>query len=124
MDSDELRKLRQFYHSLLGQQRVLADLSDDIVRSQSILPLEHDLKQLNEEFPALMPLFSKNDYYSHNTPDGMIIYNLTAIQAHIAMALARLQIAIEQPPSIPVTENRQFTFVSDPDLRIIIEKDL
>lgn len=78
MNSDELRKLRQFYHSLLGQKRVLADLSGDVVRSQSILPLEHELKQLNEESPSLIPLFNKNDYYSHNTPDGMIIYNLTA----------------------------------------------
>ena len=123
MDSDELSKLRQFYHSLLGQKQVLADLSGGVVRGQSILPLELDLKQLNEEFPSLMPPFNKSNYYSHNTRDGMTIYNLTAIQAYIAMALARLQIAIEQPASIPVTEKRQFTFVSNSDLRIIIERD-
>ena len=123
MDSDELRKLRQFYHSLLGQQRVLADLSGNVVRGQSILPLEHDLKQLNEEFPSLMPPFIKDNYFSHLMPDGQSIYNLTAIQSHIAMALGRLQIAVEQPASIPVTEKRQFAFVSDLNLRTIIERD-
>jgi len=123
MDSDELRKLRQFYHSLLGQQRILEGISGGVVRGQAILPLEDELRQLNEEFPSLMPPFNKHNYYSHNTPDGKVIYNLTAIQVYVAMALGRLQIAIEQPTSIPVTEKRQFAFVSDSALRTIIERD-
>ena len=123
MDSEQLKKLRQFYHSLLGQQRILEGLSGGVVRGQSIIPLENELQQLNEEFSSLMPPFNKNDYYSHNTSDGKVIYNLTAIQAYIAMALGRLQITIEQPTGIPVTEKRQFAFVSDSALRAIIERD-
>lgn len=123
MDADEIKKLRRFYHSLLGHQQILERISGDFVRGKSILPLEDELRQLNEEFPSLMPPFNKHNYYSHNTPDGNTIYQLTAIQAYVAGALGRLQVEMEQPTSIPVTEERQFTFVSDSALRKIIERD-
>jgi len=122
MDSDELRRLRQFYHSLLGQQRIIESIPGNLVRGRSILPLEDELHQLNEEFPSLMPPFDKNKYYSH-TASGETIYNLVAIRTYIAMALGKLQVAIEQPVSIPITEERQFAFINNSDLRAIIERD-
>jgi len=123
MDSDELRRLRQFYHSLIGQQRLLDDMGGNFVSGVSIRPLEEELLQLNKEFSSLIPPFNKHSCYSHNTPDGKVIYNLTSIQSYIAMAIGHLQVAIEQPSYIPVTENRQFAFLSDLDLRTIIERD-
>jgi len=123
MDTDELLKLRQFYHSLLGQQKILDDISGNVVRGNSILPLEAELRQLNEEFPSVMPSFNKDAYYSHNTPDGKVIYNLTGVRSYLAILIGRLQVAIEQPLDIPITEKRQFAFISDSDLRNIIERD-
>lgn len=122
MDSDELRRLRQFYQSLLGQQRILESISGNFVYGKSILPLEGEFRQLNEEFPSLIPPFNMNNYYSH-TASGRTVYDLTAIRTFMAMALGRLQIAIEQPASIPVTEKRLFAFINNSDLRAIIERD-
>jgi len=124
MDADELKKLRRFYHSLLGHQQVLEKLSGDFIRGKSIIPLEKELNDFNSEFPSLMPLFQKSDYFSHITRiEQEPMYQLTPIQAIVAGALGRLQIEIEQPTSIPVTEERHFAFVSDSALRKIIERD-
>lgn len=123
MDTDELKKLQQFYHSLLAQDKILGAESSKLVRGQSLLPLEHELRQINEEFPSLMPPFYKNDYHSHNTAGGQAIYNLISIRSYMAALIARLQILIEQPSDIPVTEIRQFAFIGDDNIRKIIERD-
>lgn len=124
MDSGQLKKLRQFYYSLLGQQRVLDSISNNFIEEMTILPLEVELQRLQNESPELIPPFNKEDYFMHLA--GMTdrrIYNLTAIRSYVAIALGRLQIAIEQPTGMPVTEERQFAFVSDSALRTIIERD-
>lgn len=90
----------------------------------TILPLEVELQRLQNESPELIPPFNKEDYFMHLA--GMTnrrIYNLTGIRSYVAIALGRLQIAIEQPTGMPVTEKRQFAFVSDLALRTIVERD-
>ena len=124
MDTDELMRLRQFYHSLLGQQRVLDGISNTFVEQMSILPLEVKLHQLHNEFPEFMPPFNKDDYFMHLAASTLRpIYNLTGIRTYLASAIGWLQVAIEQPSGTPVTEKRQFAFISNPDLRTIIERD-
>ena len=126
MNTDELMKLRQFYHSFLGLQRIFDGLSAGVVSGTAIRPLEAELQQLNNEFPSLMPIFDRHGYYSHTastTSGGRVMYDLTGIRSYISMIIGRLQIAIEQPSDTPVTEKRQFTFINDKDLRIIIERD-
>ncbi len=125
MDSEQLTRLRQLYYSLLGQQRVLDSISKDYAVGMTILPLEVELQQLQNESPELIPPFDKEDYFSYlsGRNNNERVYNLIGIRSYLAMALGRLQIAIEQPAGIPVTEKRQFTFVSDSALRTIIERD-
>ncbi len=124
MDSEQLKKLRQFYYSLLGQQRVLDNISKDFIEGMTILPLEVELQRLQNEFPELIPPFNKEDYFMHLAwHTDRRIYNLAGIRSYVAIALGRLQIAIEQPTGMPVTEKRQFAFVSDSSLRTIVERD-
>lgn len=124
MDSGQLKKLRQFYYSLLGQQRVLDSISNNVIEGMTILPLEVELQRLQNEFPELIPPFNKEDYFMHLAANtDRRIYDLTGIRSYVAIALGRLQIAIEQPTGMPVTEERQFAFVSDSALRTIIERD-
>ena len=123
MNTDELMKLRQFYHSFLGQQRIFDNIKGPQVNDISIRPLVDELRQLNNEFPSLVSTFNKRDYYLFTSSEDIPIYNLTSIRAYIAMVIGRLEIVIEQPSDIPVTEKRQFTFIYDKDLRTIIERD-
>lgn len=122
MDADKLKKMQQYYHSLLAQQRILERGETNFIMDKSILPLEHELQQINAEFPSLVPAFNKHNYY-YDTRSGGVLYNLTAIRSYVAILISRLQTSIEQPSDIPVTENRQFPFISAPDLRAIIERD-
>jgi hypothetical protein len=124
MDSGQLKKLRQFYYSLLGQQRILDTISDDLIEGITILPLEVELQRLQNEFPELISPFNREDYFIHFAANtDRRIYGLIGIRSYVAIALGRLQIAIEQPTGMPVTEERQFAFVSDSALRKIIERD-
>jgi len=118
MDSEQLKKLRQFYHSLLEQQRWFDTLSGGtFIDRVALLPLIEDFSQLNSEFPDLISPFNIDAYGSGGK------YNFIGIRSYLASVIGRLRIAIEQPTDIPVTEKRQFAFVSDSALRIIIERD-
>jgi len=118
MDSEQLKKLRQFYHSSLEQQRWFDTLSGGtFIDRVALLPLIEDFSQLNSEFPDLIPPFNIDDYGSGHK------YNFIGIRSYLASVIGRLRIAIEQPTDIPVTEKRQFAFVSDSALRTIIERD-
>ncbi len=124
MDSVELNKLRSFYHSLLEQQRVLnsLDLKGGLnIEVAAVLPLVREFAQLNHEFPDIVQPFDVNSY-SHVSSRGRY-YNYVGVLSYASMAIGRLKIAIEQPSDIPVTEKRQFSFVSDPDIRTIVERD-
>lgn len=48
---------------------------------------------------------------------------LRVIRSYLAAALARLKIEIDQPTSTPVTEHKDFTFVTDQAIRSILERD-
>jgi hypothetical protein len=122
MNADELKRLRQFYHSLLGLQVIFNGLSGPNVDQKSLIPLEAEIQNLNNEFPGLFPKFDKHNYFSHSS-GGAVYYNLTAIQSLITMIIGRLQISIEESKDTPITEIRQFIFIKDLNLRAIVERD-
>lgn len=124
MNSDELKRLRMFYRSLSGYQKIYESSSEKFISGISIVPLEDELRQLNEEFPSLIQQpFNKHQYFDHSTLSGATLYRLTAIKTYINGVLARLEIEINEAVSIPVTEKLEFTFISDSALRAIIERD-
>lgn len=125
MDSEQLKNLRQFYHSLLEQQRALSslDLKGGLyIDRKAILPLVNELLQLTREFPTLFPTFDPGQYTSAGG-GGTIHYNYVGIRTYTAMVIGRLRTTIEQPTDTPITEKRQFAFISNSDLRAIIERD-
>ena len=116
MDSDQLKKLRQFYNSLSEQQRFLSTLSGGTsIDKIAIRPLVHELKQLNSEFPDLILPLQINERATK--------YNFINVMTYLGSAIGRLRIAIEEPIDNPITEKRHFKFISNPDLRAIIERD-
>ncbi|MFC1917340.1 TIR domain-containing protein [Chloroflexota bacterium] len=102
MDSDELKKMQQYYHSLLAQQRILErDEKTKFISGKSMLPLEHELHQINSEFPSLMTPFDKHPYFSKSTFEDGTLYYLTAIRSYVSILISRLQVAIEETSDIP-----------------------
>lgn len=121
MDSEKLNKLRIYYHSLLEQQRLLSslDLKGGIyIDTSAVRPLVRELQAVSKEFPDTVPEFNVSEYVGTR---GLI--NYVGIMTFTASAIGRIKVAIEQPTDTPVTEYREFGFISDSDLRVIIERD-
>jgi len=124
MNSEQLNRLRIFYHSLLEQQRALNSLGlkgGMLIDKRAILPLVDELSEVTREFPDLLPPFDPGKYATGQ--GGKMYYYYVGIQTHTAMVIGRLKTAIEQPTDTPITEKRQFAFINDLDLRAIIERD-
>lgn len=118
MTEDQLKKLRQYYHSLFGQQRFFEDKRNAVVKHPPIRVLTDEIKAIENDFPDLLPPFDPREFHSHDE-----FYNTSGVQAYLHTAIARLQIAIETNESTPVTETRDFSFVGDKQLRRVIERD-
>lgn len=125
MNEDQLGKLRQYYHSLLGQQRIIAE-QGPYVNQNMVRVLEAEILRLGQEFPELLPPLTIGEYYSYSEAHGgrgQVFYDGPAINMYLAAVISRLQITLDQPAVTPVTETREFTFIGDPELRKIVERD-
>jgi len=124
MTPEQLRKLRSYYHVLLEHQRVLDELAPKYrtVELKSVRALVEELSRLTTDFQDLVPPFHTENFYSH-TVEGFRFYDLVAIRSHIGSVLGRLKVAIEASESSPVIQAREFTFIKDPNLRKILERD-
>lgn len=125
MNSDELNKLRAFYHSLLEQQRFFTglDLKGGLnIGKAAVFPLIKEFEQLNLEFPDLVPPFSHGAYKIFDA-SGKTLYNYVGVLSYASMVIGRLKILIEEPLDTPVTETRQFAFINDANIRNIVERD-
>lgn len=125
MEPQKLKKLRQFYHSLLGLHRQFESERDKghiNIYHHAVVHLDNELKEMFKEFPNLLPPFNIQDYYSHKH-DKDSFYKCAGICAYLNIALGRLKVAIDEPQSTPVTQTKDFNFISNPDLQKILERD-
>lgn len=124
MTDAELKKLRSYYRSLLGQQRVIEAAVSQTrnLRSSSVRLLQDEIRRLDEDFPGLLPSFHPEQHVvQRGTSDTY--YAGEGILSYISTVIGRLDIAIEESNTAPVTEIREFGFIRDSDLRKIIERD-
>ena len=122
MTAEQIKKLRQYYHSLRGQQVVFDEIKGN-TDHHPVRILDAEIKRLLTDFPEVVPPFNSQDVFSHTHDNRTYYYDAGGIRAYLASALGRLQIAIEEPLSTPVTEQRTFTFIRDRAIRVIVERD-
>lgn len=121
MNSDEFKKLKYHYHSLLEQKRFLDTLSGGgEVRYGTVLPLLIELDLLHKDFPNMVPI-NLGFEFDEKKKDTKLDY--IALRGYLAMAIGRLEVEINQLPNIPITEKRQFNFVNNANMKDIIERD-
>jgi hypothetical protein len=119
MNQEQNKKLRAYYLSLVGQQRVLSNLTGvPVIEFGAVGPLFDELTLLKKEFPDLVP---------YDTEQGRLTVhskvNLITVMNMLSMVLGRLQTALEESTDVPVTEKREFKFIGNSDLKAIIERD-
>ncbi len=119
MNADERKKLRFYYHSILEQKRFLDTLKGGSrIKGNQVRPLMMEFDRLRKDFPDMVPFDPGYDSLKDN-----IFYDFISIRGYVSMVIGRLEVAVDQPTDIPVTEKRQFTFISNSNLKAIIERD-
>ena len=124
MTQEKLKKLRAYYHSLLGLQRIIEDAAKEHANMEGtpLRVLTEEVGRLQVDFPGLVQEFRAQDYYSHSSA-GDDYFRVAGVRSYLAITLATLKIAVEETESTPVTETRDFSFVADPELRKVVERD-
>lgn len=119
---NDLLRLRQYYHSLLGQLKVFEQQQGNI-KSYPVNILKQEIDDLLSNFPNLVPPFNPQDFFSHTYSGKISFYNCAGIISYLSTVLGRLKIVIDEPRVTPITEERDFSFVHNSELRDIIERD-
>ncbi|MCB4791854.1 MAG: hypothetical protein LHV68_08200 [Elusimicrobia bacterium] len=122
MTKIELKQLRQYYHSLLGQQKVIEEERGIYISAYPANVLIKELKEIDSSFPKLLPSFNPQEYYKVDEA-GNLIYNRTGVRSYLSTAISRLKVAIDEPTQTPITELKEFSFISNTELRKILERD-
>ena len=123
--TDENKKLRAYYHSLVEQQRVLDDISSGkttTVEAPSVHLLAEEISRIETDFPRVVPAFNPHDYFDFRGATTTY-YKLAGVRSYVGTAIGRLKIAIEEEKDSPVTQKREFGFIKDAELRKVLERD-
>ncbi len=123
MVTNKTNELRKFYHSLLGQQRVLDEKGKDYAIDECpVAILQKEIELLLSKFPDVVPPLNRHEFQVDRV-EGPSYYNLAGIRAYLSMALGRLRVEIDELNETPVTQKREYSFVTNGDLRRILERD-
>jgi hypothetical protein len=126
MTQEDLRRLRSYYHALLGHERTLAAIPStnvtEVVDEGLYRVIETEVQEINTAFPGILPPFRHENFFSHDVGRGKW-YRLHALRVYVGAAAGRLKGAIEDTDSAPVTQQRAFAYVNDAAVRTIIIRD-
>ncbi len=120
--SDDRKKLRAYLHSLLGIKKVFDEYDHHNIHSDPVDVLELEIASIIKDFPDLVPEFNKNNYLSHAESSDRY-YRVHGIRSYLPTVISRIQAELESDEGLPVTQRRDFSFISDPDMQKIIERD-
>lgn len=119
MNEEQNKRLRAYYHSLARQQRFLDTLTGGVlIPFGAVRPLFLELALLKGDFPDFVPFDPEQRQLNTDSSISII-----SVMSMLSMVLGRLQTALEDSTDVPVTEKREFEFISDPNLKVILERD-
>lgn len=124
MTSDELKKLRKYFHILLRLQPVFEEEQKGYISEHSVNQLATAIRRVELDFPDLLPPFSLSQIYSHTgSGDNRPYYVVSGVRSYLATALGILEVEIETDETNPVTETKEFNFIKDIEIRRCLERD-
>lgn len=122
---DSQSKIRAYRHSLSGIKSVFdeATTTSHMAEGGLVDGYESFVNDVNSNFEGLLTPFNKADFFSHRNGERSSYYQADGIRLHIANNLGKLKVRAENVSDTPATENRDFGFITNTDLRKIIERD-
>jgi hypothetical protein len=120
----DYEKIREYYHSLLGlEQTFRISAASSMLQGNEIAEYEDLLNNATTDLPGLLNPFDRNQYFSHSNGRNADYYQSGGIMAHVARNLAKLKVKLDNTTATPATETRDFTFITNADLKTILERD-
>jgi hypothetical protein len=124
MTADELTKARAFRLGLEGNAKVYAQITTEWMAEAPFRLFWEEIQRIKATFPDLLPAADRNTFILRAASAGGYLYSVVAVKSYVEMAVGRLRARIEeQSENTPITERREFNFVSNPKLRTILERD-
>lgn len=118
----DIKKLRYYYYALTKQKEVFDRHKHLNIHYSIVRVLESTLDEIENNFPGLVPKFNPQDFFSHSSLKDNY-YRIAAISSFIGNAISKLKVETEESEITPITEKRNFPFISDNELRKILERD-
>jgi hypothetical protein len=117
--------IREYYHALNDIKTVFveSERKSGVVEANLVHGYVKFLKQAESELPELLLPFDSREFYSH--PGGVTTeyYKAGGIIMHISRNLSKLKVRVDDSTQSPAISTKSFHFISDADLRKIIERD-
>jgi hypothetical protein len=106
--TDQLRKLRAYYASLLGQSQILSQgKKNAFVRDTTFAVIAEEISRIDKDFPGLLPSLRPDQLHYNQVHE---LYDLAGVQSYLATCLGRLKVELEEAQNTPVTERLEFSF--------------
>lgn len=121
MTAEELKKLRGYYFSLVGQKELFDRHPTPYIHPSPVGILQGEIESLKTDFPGLIPEFNLNQFYERL--GGGDRYNCLGIRAFLASTVGKLKAVIDASESQAIFQEQDFKFVGDPEIRKILVRD-
>ncbi|HUB93951.1 MAG TPA: hypothetical protein VMB52_05615 [Verrucomicrobiae bacterium] len=117
--------IREYYHSLKGIKSVFdeATASSHMADGHLVDEYEKFINDVNREMPNLLTPFNKQEFFSHSNGGRSSYYHSDGIRVHLARNLGTLKVRADNVSDTPATETKSFDFITNEELRKIIERD-
>lgn len=119
----DLKKIRSYYYAFIDYKNGIDKHKEKYIHNTTVGVLESTFDEIEKNFPGLVPKFNPKEFFSHRYNKNNYYYRSAGISFFIGNAISKLRVKIEESETTPITEKRDFPFISDNELRKILERD-
>jgi len=124
---EQIKKLRSSFHSFRQQREFFKERLEgkfELLPQATFRSLTREVHKLNSWFPGLIVEFDERARGTTQVlEDGAVLYRLDVVIPYLSQAIARLEVELEEGTAPPVIEAREFAFVTNSEIRRIVERD-
>jgi len=119
----ELKKLRGYYSSLLGQQQVFDSIaaSEWATKDAPVRVLAEEIERIEADFPGLLPPFRLKDFYSHPAYfSGGAYYDVSGIRSYLATALGKVKAELDAAEDRGPAQSDYLGYLEDSEVKQLV----
>lgn len=119
------QKIKLYFNSLTNIQKVLEGVSKDgrNVDGELVTEYERVLEKAKVDLPQVLPDFNSDEFFSHRAETGDTYYKSSGLKANIGINIGILKSKLDDFSETPVIQTKSFDFISNNELKLILERD-